>query len=207
MRAPLRPLLATIVVLFGVGGLAKMSAQAPTFLVPDQSAPIINELVATEDFLRRVDEYVTVHRILEGSLPPLRPTWNMAEIRQTMQDLATRIQTARPDAKQGDIITPGVGRMFKRRIATCFSPDTWASILAELDEDFQGKPVPAVTLRASMPWPEEVPYGFVPPQLLFALPPLPPELQYRIIGRSLVLWDHHADLIVDFLADCFVSTT
>jgi len=32
-----------------------------------------------------------------------------------------------------------------------------------------------------------------------ALPRLPPELQYRIAGRSLVLWDHHANLIVDFL--------
>jgi hypothetical protein len=207
MRAPLRPLLATIVVLFGGGGLAKMSAQAPTFLVPDQSAPIINELVAIQDFERRVGEYVTVHRMLESPLPPLRPTWNMAEISQTMQALATRIQAARPNAKQGDIITPGVGRMFKRRIASCLSPDAWASLLAELDEDSEGKPVPAVTLRANMPWPEEVPYGFVPPRLLFALPPLPPELQYRIIGRSLVLWDHHADLIVDFLADSFASMT
>ena len=207
MRAPLRPLLATIVVLFAGGGLAEMSAQAPTFLVPDQSAPIINELVAIQDFQRRVDEYVTVHRMLEGPLPPLRPTWNMAEIRQTMQALATRIQTARPNAKQGDIITPGVGRIFKRRIATCLSPEAWASVLAELDEDFEGKPVPPVTLRVNMAWPEDVPYGFMPPQLLFALPPLPPELQYRIIGRSLVLWDHHADLIVDFLPGAFVSTT
>ena len=33
-------------------------------------------------------------------------------------------------------------------------------------------------------------FGFVPPQLLAALPRLPAELQYRIIGNALVLWDH-----------------
>jgi hypothetical protein len=43
----------------------------------------------------------------------------------------------------------------------------------------------------------------VPPQLIRALPQLPPELQYRIVGRALVLWDHHADLIVDVLPGAF----
>jgi hypothetical protein len=206
MRAPLRALLATFAVLFG-GGLAGVLAQAPTIPLCDQSAPIIDELVATQSFQRRVDEYVTLHRMLEGSLPPLRPTWNIAEVRQTRRALATRIQTARANAKQGDIITPDVGRMFKRRIATCLSPEAWMLIRAELEEDYEGTPVPAVTLRANMPWPEDLQYGFVPPQLLFALPPLPPELQYRIIARSFVLWDHDADLIIDFLPGAFVSTT
>jgi hypothetical protein len=45
----------------------------------------------------------------------------------------------------------------------------------------------------------------VPPQLLQVLPPLPPELQYRIIGRSLVLWDHHANLVVDYLPGAFTT--
>lgn len=207
MRAPLRPLLTTFAVLFGGGGLVGMLAQAPTFPLRGQSAPIIDELVATQSFQRGVDEYVTVHRMLEDSLPPLRPTWNVAEVRETRQALATRIQIARAHAKQGDIITLAVGRMFKRRIATCLSPEAWMSILAELEQNYEGTPVPAVTLRANMPWPEDVQYGFVPPQLLPALPPLPPELQYRIIGRSLVLWDDHADLIVDFLPGAFVSAT
>jgi hypothetical protein len=52
-----------------------------------------------------------------------------------------------------------------------------------------------------------VPFGFVPPQMLAALPRLPAELQYRIIGNSLVLWDHHANLIVDFLPGAFIATS
>ena len=58
-----------------------------------------------------------------------------------------------------------------------------------------------------MEWPEQVLYGYVPPQLLAALPRLPAELQYRIIGNSLVLWDHHANLIVDFLPGAFTVTS
>ena len=35
--------------------------------------------------------------------------------------------------------------------------------------------------------------------VLAALPPLPHELQYRFVGRDLVLVDTHADLVVDIL--------
>jgi hypothetical protein len=58
-----------------------------------------------------------------------------------------------------------------------------------------------------MQWPAGVPFDFVPPRLLQSLPALPEELQYRIIGLSLVLWDYHANLIVDFLPDAFARTT
>jgi hypothetical protein len=37
------------------------------------------------------------------------------------------------------------------------------------------------------------------PFLLEALPHLPHELQYRMIGRDLVLVDTHADLVVDIM--------
>jgi hypothetical protein len=37
--------------------------------------------------------------------------------------------------------------------------------------------------------------------LLRKLPDLPPELEYRIVGRSLILRDVKANLIVDILRD------
>jgi hypothetical protein len=39
--------------------------------------------------------------------------------------------------------------------------------------------------------------------LLWALPALPGELEYRIVGRDLVLWDEHAALIIDFIPNAF----
>jgi hypothetical protein len=44
------------------------------------------------------------------------------------------------------------------------------------------------------------------PCVLQALPPLPPELHYRIVGSTLVLIDVHADLIVDVLPYALVTT-
>jgi hypothetical protein len=50
-------------------------------------------------------------------------------------------------------------------------------------------------LAPNAAWPHDAPFTCVPPPILAALSPLPQELQYRIIGRSLVLWDHHANLM------------
>jgi hypothetical protein len=181
-------------------------AQEPALPPPPQAAPVLQDLVATQAFQQRVTEYVTLHRLLEGPLPPLFPTWDMSQIHLTGRALASRIQTARAHALPGDIITDDVARMFRRRIATCLTPEAWTAILAERDTDEEGLPAPRVpALHVNMEWPAQVAFDFVPPQLLLALPPLPPELQYRIIGRALVLWDHHANLIVDILPGAFAS--
>jgi hypothetical protein len=188
---------------FGVLTVTGAAQGPPLPSVPDQNVPIVQELLTTRQFNTNVDDYVALHRLLEGSLPAMRPTTNMLELRRNMRVLATRIQRARQDAQQGDIITPDVARMFKRRIAQTLSPEAWDALFAELAADRDDVPLPP--LRVNMEWPAEMTVDFVPPQLLMALPRLPPELQYRIIGRALVLWDHHADLIVDFLPGAFTT--
>ena len=195
--------LAILLLSAGAGAVA----QDRTF-PPPPAAPILQDLVVTQTFQQRVDEYVTLHRLLEAPLPPLWPTRDMSRIQSATRALSLRIQVARATAQQGDIITPDVARLFRRRIATCLTPEVWAAILAERDTDDEGEaaaPLPA--LHVNMEWPAQVPFDFVPPQMLVALPPLPAELQYRIIGRALVLWDHHANLIVDILPAAFVSAT
>ena len=164
------------------------------------------ELVAVAEFERRVDQYVTLHRLLESSTPALRPTMKMEEIDGAMRELARRIQRARTNAQQGDIITPDVARVFRRRIATCLTPEDWAALFEEMAEDDDGVSAGATpALQVNREWPSLALFDFVPPQLLLALPPLPAELEYRIIGRSLILWDHHANLIVDILPDAFTT--
>jgi len=39
------------------------------------------------------------------------------------------------------------------------------------------------------------------PCIIEALPPLPDELQYRTLGRDLVLVDVHANLVLDILRE------
>jgi hypothetical protein len=41
----------------------------------------------------------------------------------------------------------------------------------------------------------------VPVLLLEALPPVPGGLEYRVVGPDLVLWDVHAEIVIDVLRD------
>ena len=49
------------------------------------------------------------------------------------------------------------------------------------------------------PYPDSIPLSTMPPQILNALPKLPEELEFRFIGERLILFDHHAHLIVDYV--------
>jgi hypothetical protein len=200
----LRRILSVVLVLSGSTGIV-----AQTSPVREQSTTVqrLEELVATQNLQRSAADYVVLHRMLETRVPPLRVTTDVGEIQRAVRALGLRIQTARATARQGEVITPEVARMFRRRIATCLTPAEWKAVFDDQTRDEEGEPVEPPPLVVNMEWPERVPFGFVPPQLLQSLPALPGELQYRIIGRSLVLWDHHANLIVDFLPGAFVPTT
>jgi hypothetical protein len=43
----------------------------------------------------------------------------------------------------------------------------------------------------------------VPVALLARLPSLPEAVEYRVVGGSLVLWDSHAEILVDALLGAF----
>jgi hypothetical protein len=163
-------------------------------------ATILEDHNATLAFQRTVAGYASMHRLLEGPLPTLEVSTDMRVVQAAIDALATQIEAARKGARQGDIFTDSVARMFRRRIATCLSPEDLEAILAENRPEYEEpEGFAAPRLQVNGVWPPQIPFGFVPPQLLAALPALPPELQYRIAGRSLVLWDHHANLVVDFL--------
>jgi hypothetical protein len=54
-------------------------------------------------------------------------------------------------------------------------------------------------VAVNAPYPPNVPYTTLPPALLLRLPTLPDGLEYRFVGRALILRDVDAALIVDFL--------
>jgi hypothetical protein len=189
MRLNLRRAALLGIVLCGAGA----AADAQSRMTGQQDA------TALRVFHERVADYVTLHRLLEGGIPPLRPTTDMEELRANTRALAARIQTARESVPQGAIFTPDVSAMIRGRLARALSPEEWGWILDEHATDEQGRAIRVPPLRVNMEWPSTVPMQFMPPRALLALPRLPAELQYRLIGRTLVLWDLHADLIVDLL--------
>ena len=48
---------------------------------------------------------------------------------------------------------------------------------------------------------DAAPFSSVPPSLLLKLPPLPEEVRYRFVGRSLILRDTEANVILDYIPD------
>jgi len=199
----------TLLAVLFLSGSASLVPQAPSVPgLPSATGQILEDLVATQNFQRSVADYAVLHQQLEREVPPpLRVTADVNEIEKAVRALAIRITVARATARQGDIITPAVARMFRRQIANCLTPAQWNAVLADRERDEEGEPVEPPALYVNMSWPEQVPFDYVPHQLLASLPPLPRELQYRIIGRTLVLWDHHANLIVDLLPGAFTATT
>jgi hypothetical protein len=65
---------------------------------------------------------------------------------------------------------------------------------------------PIVPPRVNERWPATV-FAMMPPDVLNALPALPEELEYRFVHRDLVLYDAHADLIVDIVSDAIPPIT
>lgn len=171
---------------------------------PCQAAAQTREAQAIAQFDARVGEYVALHRRLEGPVPAPQVSDDMRVVTAAMDALAAQIAAARRSARRGDLFTPDVAPVLRARIARCLPPDEMELIITEREEE---DPLEEPSLEVNGRWPAGSPFRFVPPQLIAALPRLPQELQYRIVGHTLVLWDHHADLIVDVMPDAFAKVT
>lgn len=182
-----------------------MGLTATPQAVPAHPCPVVDttqEDAALATYNARIADYVALHKRLEGPLPPQQISSDMRVVRKAMDALAKEIEAARRGAQRGDIFTPEIAAIFRARIANCLPPDEMEMIITEREEE---DPVRLPAIHVNDRWPKGMPFIFVPPQLLSALPAIAAELQYRIVGHSLVLWDHHADLIVDVLPDAFAK--
>jgi hypothetical protein len=148
-------------------------------------------------FESRVKDYVDLHRRLERAWPP---TWLVGDFEQAelaSETLRTALREARPLGAQGQFFTPDVAQLFRHRIASALrhgTDDTLAILAAAEDEDTgETGSRPVVNERAGVG-------GFDATWALFdVVPLLPIELDYRIVGRDLVLLDVHANMVVDVL--------
>lgn len=154
-------------------------------------------------FLQRVDAYVGLHRRLEGPLPPEVMTTDPSALFASKRALAAAIRTARADAEQGDIFSPAMVRYFRILVADALKEGGIEDLLAVV-EDENSVHIPAAV---NVDYPAGRSISMMPPCLLAALPPLPRELEYRFVGRDLILWDVHAGLIVDFVPNAIPETT
>jgi len=62
-----------------------------------------------------------------------------------------------------------------------------------------------VRLAVNARYPATEPLQTLPPNILANLPQLPEDMEYRVVGRALVLRDVDANIIVDFIPNAIRS--
>ena len=159
----------------------------------------MNDAQVVKDFEARVSSYLDLGK---KQAPTPKPTDSPSKLVEIHDQIAEKMRAARPNARQGDIFTPEIAAYFRHQIAATLAGHDGKKIRASLRH---AEPVQNVSLQVNARYPQKVPLQSTPPTLLLNLPRLPRELQYRIVGRVLLLYDTQADLIVDFIPDAVVS--
>jgi hypothetical protein len=149
---------------------------------------------AVAAFNERVKQYIKLRDKLEAELPKLTAKSQPAEIEAHLVSLQTSIIAAREGAKLGDIFTPDIAGHIRSVIKEEFKGER----LRKLRETVRKAETKGVPLRANVSYPETKELIEMPPTLLLKLPTLPKQLHYHFVGRSLVLLDKEARLIVDY---------
>lgn len=149
-----------------------------------------------KEFFDNVRAYMKIHKSADGRVPSLKETSDPNQVSGREKALADEIRKERAGAQQGVV----------------FSPSAAKEIGVVVAEDFKGRPLKdqkAILVEVPMKvppaintdYPTTLPLATVPPGLLQKLPTLPEELEYRFLGRHLILRDIKANLIVDFIPD------
>ena len=146
-----------------------------------------------KNFEARVSSYMQLEK---SQSSPHKSTDSPAKLADQHQQAAAKMRAARPAAKQGDIFTADIAAYFRRQIASTLNGPDGAKVKASLRH---AEPLKKISLRVNQRYPQSIPLQSTPPTLLLNLPRLPKELQYRIVGDDLVLYDSHSDLVVDFI--------
>ena len=198
-------MLLSTAVLFAQETAAQGSAaadQEAQVVVPRPEARRDAEIV--EDFERRLQQYDGVRRRLDQSLPTVAMSDKPDAIRTVVKAHSHALRTARYGARQGDLLGPDLADLFRRLIREFLDGVTARDFLATITED-DALLMDPPGINAS--YPEGAALTTMPPDLLKLFPALPAELEYRFMGRYLILWDRHANLIVDFIRNALPPWT
>lgn len=166
------------------------ASQWATSALPDR------DYVVMSRFLTAVDAYVVEHhRLFEPLSEDMMclPEDTLAK----MNTLAEVPREARRPPREGEMFTPDAAELFRRLIFAAFygDEDHGGDLLAQIGREALLAP----PIYVNQPPPSGTSNGM--PGLVAELPPLPDELEYRFIGRHLVIVDVPANLVVDIIRD------
>ena len=192
---------------------AGLACEAPSAFSPDEQKPAakraststatvsadpIAMAAAMKAFDERIRAYIDFHNNVEKMVPPLKETTDPQKIAGREKALGEQLIKSRPGAKEGDFFVPEVQPYLAKMIKDDFAKRSLAdrkALIQELPNGFK--------LVINTPYPTTLPLLTFPANLLNQLPQLPEELQYRIVGRNLILLDIKGSVIVDVMRDVF----
>lgn len=175
---------------------AAMALSLTAYAAAAAQEPRVNQDAKTAaEFTRRVNEYVDLHKRLEGTLPALSNNATPEEIDRNQRALGRMIAAARKGAKPGDLFSAQTRALLRRYLAAVFGGPDGRQLKASIMDENPGQ----VRLAVNQRYPDQIPLSTMPPQVLEWLPKLPEELEYRFVGDRLVLMDVHAHIIVDLI--------
>jgi hypothetical protein len=159
---------------------------------------------AFPEFRDRVKKYTELVDRLDKELGKLPDKAEPERINAHRRALADSIRKARSGARQGDLFVAAEKPDFLKILRTETAGKEGAPARKTIAEDNpnakpEDHPTPTVKLAVNAIYPDGAPRSTVPPTMLLRLPKLPENIEFRFVGKALVLYDPRANLIVDFI--------
>ncbi|AMY12035.1 hypothetical protein LuPra_05307 [Luteitalea pratensis] len=170
------------------GGPQPANVAAPTSAADDRQAVLL--------FRRKVEDYAALHRRLARSMPTVSAQASPADVHAQELAFEKLIASERRSSNAGDLFIVEIQPLIRRVAGELLSGQAGAPLLDTIkEESTEGR----ASARVNARYPDSVPLSSVPAQLLAALPALPEELEYRFVGRDLILLDTKARLVADVM--------
>ena len=144
---------------------------------------------ALADFNQRVRNYVELRRIAERGIPPLRITGSPDEIIKSERTLTRRIREVRGSSDRGQIFSRQMERELKELFVIVVDSSTLSAIMDDGPDEFD--------IDVNEAYARDKSLATMPSNILLLLPGLPEDMEYRFVGRHLILRDVRANMIID----------
>ena len=160
---------------------------------------------ALKPFEERLEAYTKLRKTATEKVPPIEKKTTPEQIHERELLLAEAIRKARPDAKVGDILAPDIKPIINSILRNKMQGPQGKKARATIkegnpkNEKAPGEVEPVLKVNAE--YPKNSPLSTVPPSLLLRLPKLPKDIEYRFVGRTLILRDREANIIVDYMKE------
>lgn len=156
------------------------------------------DAAAIDAFKEQVRAFVALRTKVEQTLPPAAETKDPKKLASQQQTFAATLIEQRAGVVQGNVFVEQCRPVLIRIIRDDFARRPRADRRA-LQEDLPAN----VKVAVNTEYPPALPLVTVPASLLKALPELPKDLEYRIVGRDLILFDSRSGVVVDLIRNAF----